>query len=53
MLLADADGYAFRHALIREAIYDDLLPGERTRLHTRFAEVLGADAGLVAARPGG
>jgi len=48
VLRADEDGYAFRHALIREAIYDDLLPGERTRLHTRFAEVLGSDAGLVA-----
>jgi DNA-binding CsgD family transcriptional regulator/tetratricopeptide (TPR) repeat protein len=48
VLRADEDGYAFRHALIREAVYDDLLPGERTRLHTRFAEVLGSDAGLVA-----
>jgi DNA-binding CsgD family transcriptional regulator len=48
VLRADEDGYAFRHALIREAIYDDLLPGERTRLHTRFAEVLGSDAALVA-----
>src|SRR5439155_19453121 len=28
--------------------YDDLLPGERTRLHTRYAEALGSDAGLVA-----
>jgi DNA-binding CsgD family transcriptional regulator len=48
VLRADEDGYAFRHALISEAIYDDLLPGERTRLHTSFAEVLGSDAGLVA-----
>src|SRR5215831_14749174 len=31
VLRADEDGYAFRHALIGEAIYDDLLPGERTR----------------------
>ena len=45
MLTADEDGYAFRHGLIREAIYDDLLPGERTRLHTRFAEALGSDPG--------
>ncbi|MGN6172581.1 MAG: LuxR C-terminal-related transcriptional regulator, partial [Streptosporangiaceae bacterium] len=52
VLRADEDGYAFRHALIREAIYDDLLPGERTRLHTRFAEVLGSDAGLVPAGRG-
>jgi DNA-binding CsgD family transcriptional regulator len=48
VLRADEDGYTFRHELGREAIYDDLLPGERTRLHTRFAEALGSDAGLVA-----
>ena len=47
VLTADEHGYAFRHALIREAVYDDLLPGERTRLHNRFAEVLSTDAGLV------
>jgi DNA-binding CsgD family transcriptional regulator len=47
VLIADADGYAFRHGLIREAIFDDLLPGDHTRLHTRFAEALGADPGLV------
>jgi DNA-binding CsgD family transcriptional regulator len=35
-----AHGYSFRHALIREAVYADLLPGERTRLHARFAELL-------------
>jgi DNA-binding CsgD family transcriptional regulator/tetratricopeptide (TPR) repeat protein len=48
VLIADDGGYGFRHALIREAIYDDLLPGERTRLHTRFAEILDSDASLVA-----
>ena len=48
VLTAGQSGYAFRHALIREALYDDLLPGERTRLHTRFAQVLAADAELVA-----
>ena len=36
----DAKGLAFRHALLREAIYNDLLPGERSRLHARFAELL-------------
>ncbi|MFP5069823.1 helix-turn-helix transcriptional regulator [Pseudonocardia nantongensis] len=35
-----ADAYAFRHALLREAVYDDLLPGERVRLHGRLAELL-------------
>ena len=44
-------GYAFRHALIREAVYGDLLPGERTRLHARFAELL-ADQDRLANVPG-
>jgi DNA-binding CsgD family transcriptional regulator len=34
------DTYSFRHALIREAVYADLLPGERVRLHRAFARVL-------------
>lgn len=33
-------GYSFRHALLSEAIYDDLLPGERVRLHAEFARIL-------------
>ena len=32
--------YAFRHALLQEAVYDDLLPGERNRLHSAFARAL-------------
>ena len=34
------DGYRFRHALLREAVYGDLMPGERTRLHARLASLL-------------
>ncbi|TNY35631.1 helix-turn-helix transcriptional regulator [Thermomonospora catenispora] len=49
VLVVDGDGYAFRHALIREALHDDLLPGEHTRLHTRYAEALENDPGLVPA----
>ncbi|MEU4153667.1 AAA family ATPase [Streptomyces sp. NPDC026659] len=45
----DGDGYRFRHSLVREAVADDLLPGERSRLNRRYAEALEADPGLVAA----
>jgi DNA-binding CsgD family transcriptional regulator/tetratricopeptide (TPR) repeat protein len=34
------DAYSFRHALLGEAVYDDLLPGERVGLHAAFARVL-------------
>jgi DNA-binding CsgD family transcriptional regulator len=52
LLVPDGDrGYAFRHALLREAIYGDLLPGERTRLHGRLAELL-ADERRLADVPG-
>ncbi|MGH3240496.1 MAG: ATP-binding protein, partial [Spirillospora sp.] len=40
LLVADGDGYAFRHALIREAVHEDLLPGERAALHRRYAETI-------------
>jgi DNA-binding CsgD family transcriptional regulator len=46
-----AAGYAFRHALIQEAIYADLMPGERTRLHAKFADLL-ADEARLASVPG-
>ncbi len=32
----------FRHPLLREAAYDDLMPDERTRIHGRLAEILQA-----------
>jgi DNA-binding CsgD family transcriptional regulator/tetratricopeptide (TPR) repeat protein len=41
-------GYEFRHALVREAVHDDLLPGEHARLHSRYAEAVEAEPGLVA-----
>lgn len=40
VLVVDDESYAFRHALVAEAIGTDLLPGERTRFHTLFAEAL-------------
>ncbi|WP_445330620.1 helix-turn-helix transcriptional regulator [Streptomyces sp. GSL17-111] len=45
----DGDGYRFRHALVREAVSDDLLPGERTALNRRYAEAVEADPSLVRA----
>jgi DNA-binding CsgD family transcriptional regulator len=50
VLVAGADGYAFRHELIREAMYEDLLPGERGRVHARYAEAIAADPSLAAGR---
>ncbi len=41
---AGQDGYAFRHALLAEAVYDDLLPGERVRLHAAYAQALASRA---------
>src|SRR3954454_9993192 len=34
------DFYRFRHALLAEAVYDDLLPGERVRMHAAYVEAL-------------
>ncbi|MDP9240410.1 MAG: AAA family ATPase, partial [Actinomycetota bacterium] len=42
LVAVGADGYAFRHALLAEAVYDDLLPGERVRLHAAYAKALAA-----------
>jgi DNA-binding CsgD family transcriptional regulator len=41
-------GYAFRHVLARDAIYDDMLPGERVRLHAAYGAALEADPSLAA-----
>jgi len=50
LLVANPDGgYEFRHALVREAVHDDLLPGEHARLHARFAAAVEAEPHLVAA----
>jgi DNA-binding CsgD family transcriptional regulator/tetratricopeptide (TPR) repeat protein len=40
-------GYAFRHALTRDAVYQDLLPGQRVQLHTAYAQALDRDPALA------
>jgi DNA-binding CsgD family transcriptional regulator/tetratricopeptide (TPR) repeat protein len=40
LLVADGDGYAFTHDLLRAAVHDDVLPGERARLHAAYASAL-------------
>jgi DNA-binding CsgD family transcriptional regulator len=52
LLTSDGEGYTFGHALIRQVIYTQILPGERRLLHRRLAEALagwpGSDPGLLA-----
>ncbi|WP_406103793.1 AAA family ATPase [Streptomyces sp. NBC_01003] len=43
LLPGDDATYSFRHALTREAVYVDLLPGERVRLHGVFAALLAGE----------
>jgi DNA-binding CsgD family transcriptional regulator/tetratricopeptide (TPR) repeat protein len=42
LLVADQGlgGYRFRHALLHEAVLDDVLPGERARWHRAWADAL-------------
>jgi DNA-binding CsgD family transcriptional regulator/tetratricopeptide (TPR) repeat protein len=41
VLVTEAEGrFGFRHALLREALIDDLLPGERGELHHALATIL-------------
>jgi DNA-binding CsgD family transcriptional regulator/tetratricopeptide (TPR) repeat protein len=49
VLVADAaaGSYAFRHALLSEAVYSTLLPGEVGRLHAALATAIEADPSLA------
>ncbi|NED97647.1 AAA family ATPase [Phytoactinopolyspora alkaliphila] len=40
LIVVDGDGYGFRHALLWEAVHQDLLPGESARTHARYASAL-------------
>jgi DNA-binding CsgD family transcriptional regulator/tetratricopeptide (TPR) repeat protein len=42
LLVPDGAGYSFAHDLLRAAVHDDLLPGERARLHAAYAATLAA-----------
>jgi DNA-binding CsgD family transcriptional regulator len=49
LLVTHPDGtYAFRHALVGEAVYEDLLPGERTALHAALARAMEAEGAAPA-----
>jgi DNA-binding CsgD family transcriptional regulator/tetratricopeptide (TPR) repeat protein len=53
LLVVDHQGvpYRFRHALLREAVHDALLPGERIELHARIARALTDDPTLAPLNP--
>src|SRR5215204_5589641 len=52
VLVIDSDGmYRFRHALVGEAVHNDLLPGEDTALHARIAAALEAQPDLLGDLP--
>ncbi|MFF2809259.1 AAA family ATPase [Streptomyces sp. NPDC058000] len=40
LVVVDGDSYGFRHALIREVVEGELLPGERSVLHARYGQAL-------------
>lgn len=40
LITDEEERFCFRHALLREALYDDLLPGERGDLHLALARAL-------------
>jgi len=52
LLLADDDGVGFRHALVRDAVYEEIAEPRRRGLHQRWAEaLLASEDGGAPARP--
>jgi DNA-binding CsgD family transcriptional regulator len=49
----NGDAYRFRHALLREVVYDDIVPGERARLHRAIAGAISADRSIAGEGPEG
>jgi len=50
IVVLDGDRYTLRHALMRETVHDELLPGERAELHRALARALDAQSD-AAGRP--
>jgi DNA-binding CsgD family transcriptional regulator len=51
VLVTHDEGFAFRHALLQEVAYGELLPGERARLHAAFAVALEASPDAAGGNP--
>lgn len=51
LMAGDGRSYRFRHALMCDAVYDDLLPGERVSMHHAVAEALTRDPTLIDGGP--
>jgi DNA-binding CsgD family transcriptional regulator len=52
VVVVDPDGrYGFRHALLREVVHDDLLPGEHVELHLALARAFERRADAEGAGP--
>jgi DNA-binding CsgD family transcriptional regulator len=49
LVAGDEGRFSFRHALLREVVYDDLLPGERNAMHLALARELEASGELACA----
>ncbi|GAB3934536.1 hypothetical protein GCM10027614_07720 [Micromonospora vulcania] len=51
ILVSEPNGseYRFRHSLVREAVSDSLLPGERALINRQYAEVMETDPSLARA----
>src|SRR5215208_6402786 len=47
LIRRDLDTFAFRHALLAEALASDLLPGEQASFHLALAQALACDPTLV------
>jgi tetratricopeptide (TPR) repeat protein len=43
LLVQEQEAYGFRHVLVQEAVYGELLPGERHQLHVAVAHALSED----------